>query len=130
MGLLYCLGRLEPRAAVGLSESRAPSRPGVAPGLPRGGPSAETPVCGEKTEGWEQEELTVGLSSGVPGVPFVSRAGSWPRVAAMRGERRERLEATCIPALLHGPETEGSVRHPAARHPMAQSSAPGTEGPH
>lgn len=121
MGLLYCLGWLEPCGAFGLNESRAPSRLVLAPGLPRGGPGSEASVCEEKTEVWEKE-LKVCLSSGVPGVPrlalasglglraaglpFMSRAGSWPRAAPCRGERRERLEAIQVPALLQGPETQ------------------------
>lgn len=125
MGLLYCLGWLEPSGPFRLSESRAPSRLVLAPGLPRGGPRSEASVCEEKTEVWEKEELKVSPCSGVPGVPglalasgwglgaarllLASRAGSWLRAAPCRGERREQLEATPIPALLHGPETEGLV---------------------
>lgn len=152
MGLLYCLGWLEPCGTFGLSESRAPSRPVLAPGLPRGGPGSEAPVC-EKTEVWEKEELKVCLSSGVPRVPevprlalalglglsaarlpFVSRAGSWHRAAPCRGERREQLEATRVPALLHGPETEVLVRAPSSLPPRSlqrgaqEGRTPGREG--
>ena len=103
--MLYCLGWLEPRRAFGLRESRAPSRLTLAPRLPHGGPASEASVCEEKTEVWEKEELKVCPSSRVPGVPrmalasglglgaarllSVSRAGSWPRAAPCRGERRE-----------------------------------------
>lgn len=143
MGLLYCLGWLEPCGTFGLSESRAPSRLALARGLPHGGPGSEASVCEEKTEVWEKEELKVCLSSGVPGVPglalasglglsaarlpFVSRAGSWHRAAPCRGERREQLEATRVPVRLHGPETEVLVRAPSSLpprslQPAAQSS--------
>lgn len=79
MGLLYCLGWLEPSGPFRLSESRAPSRLVLAPGLPRGGPRSEASVCEEKTEVWEKEELKVSPCSGVPGVPGLALAsgGGW-----------------------------------------------------
>lgn len=104
MGLLYCLGWLEPGRAFGPSRSRAPSGLVLALSLTRGGPGSEASASEEKAEGREKAGLKVGLSSGVPGVPglalasglglgatrlpFVSRVGSW-HTAGHAGEREE-----------------------------------------
>lgn len=105
MGLLYCLGWLEPSGIFWLSESRAP-------GLPCGGPGSEASVCEEKTEVWEKEELKVCLSSGVPRLTlaselglgaarllFVSRAGSWHRVAVMQGREKRAVRGHPCPSV-------------------------------
>lgn len=67
-------------------------------------------MCEEKTEVWE-EELKVCLSSGVPRLalasglglgatrlPFVSRAGSWHRVAAMQGREKRAVRGHTHPS--------------------------------
>lgn len=111
MGLLYCFGWLEPSGTFGLSESRAPSELVLALGLPRGGLGSEASMCEEKTEVWKKEELKVCLTSGVPGLalasglglgttrlPFVSRAGSWHRVATMQGREKRTVRVHMHPS--------------------------------